>query len=410
MIPKETRVAIIGGGQAGARAAQAMRDAGFAGPITLYGRERHFPYERPQLSKALLLDSAAETPFVFDADFYASNDIDVRAGTRVERIDRDAQTLLLEDGGVAHWDRLLLATGSRVIVPAIAGMSHDRIATLRDVDDSRHVEARLDRGAHLAVIGGGFIGLEVAASAAQRGCQVTVIEAADRLLPRLGCAEASDLVLAHHVSQGIAVRLGVRVERCDGGGLLLTDGSKVRADFTVAGVGVVPESGLAEDAGLDVSDGVIVDASGMTSDPRIFAAGDVTRHYNPRLGRHIRLESWQNANLQAAVAARSLVGIRTDYTDMPWLWSDQGSLNIQTAGAPLQVDQIVLRGNAINEGGLSLFQFHQNELVGGITLNRGKEMPLIQRLLACPSLKIDTDALADTSIALRRLLPGRDAA
>jgi NADPH-dependent 2,4-dienoyl-CoA reductase/sulfur reductase-like enzyme len=410
MMTDATKVAIIGGGQAGARAAQSMRDAGFAGPITLYCREHHLPYERPQLSKTLLIDPATKTPTIFDEAYYLDRNIAVQLGSTVAQIDRDAQTLHLETGQVVPWDRLLLSTGSRVLVPNIAGMPRDRLATLRDVQDSRMIEARLRQGTHLVVIGGGFIGLEVAASAVKRGCQVTVIEAADRLLPRLSCSEVSDLVLSHHEKLGVTILLGVRAEAYDGSKLILSDGGEVRADFAVAGIGIAPETGLAEAAGLEVRDGIIVDACGQTSDPRIFAAGDATRHFSPKLGRSVRLESWQNANLQAHAAACSLVGIHTEYADVPWLWSDQGALNIQIAGAPLDVDRIVVRGIAVDDGGLALFQFHQQRLVGGITLNRGREMPLIQRLLAGPALNIDPAVFSDTGIGLRRFLPVRGAA
>ncbi|MGC4028379.1 MAG: FAD-dependent oxidoreductase [Steroidobacteraceae bacterium] len=403
-------VIIVGGGQAGGRAAKAVRAAGYAGRLILIGAETHLPYERPALSKAVLLDDSAMPPAVLVAADREALDMQVRTGCAVAAIDRGAREVQLADGARLAYDRLLLATGSRIRTLAIEGVAAETIWTLRTLDDSRRLRERLRARADVAIVGGGFIGLEVAASAAKLGCRVTVIEAADRLLPRLGCPEASSSVLAYHRSIGIDVRLGATVVRGDATGLVLSDGSRIPATLIVAGIGVAPETALAEAAGLECRDGVLVDEHGRTSDPAIFAAGDVTRHYHPVLGRHIRLESWQNANVQAEAAARSMIGIATASAEIPWLWSDQGDLNLQVAGAPQAIDRVVVRGDPAGEGGFAVFQFQGEHLVGGVTINRGKDMPMIRRMLARPDLKLDAAALADPETPLRRLLPAREAA
>ncbi|MDF7775603.1 FAD-dependent oxidoreductase [Sphingomonas sp. AOB5] len=403
-------VVIIGGGQAAARCAQALRAAGFAGGVTIVGDEPHLPYERPALSKAMLLDPAAAIPFVLPETHFAANAIDVRTDCVATEIDRATQTVRLADGERISYDRLVIATGSRTRTVAIDGVDPASVLTLRTLDESRALKAQLASRPALAVIGGGFIGLEVAASAASLGCAVTVIEAAERLLPRLGCAQASAIVLAHHRALGIDVRLATVARSGADSALQLSDGSSVRADVILAGVGVTPDTALAEAAGLEVEDGILVDAFGATSDPCIFAAGDVTRHYSPVLGRHVRLESWQNANAQADAVGKTIAGLPTESAELPWLWSDQGDLNLQMAGAPAAIDRTVMRGDPAGSDGVTIFQLQGSRLVGGVTLNRGRDMPLIRRLLAQPALELDVAALADPAVPLRRLLPAREAA
>ncbi len=398
---------VVGAGQSGARAAKAMRDSGFQGSITLLGAEPHFPYERPLLSKTLLLDRSAAVPFVFDKQTYVDRGIEVRIGCSVEAIDRKNKVVSLADGASLRFDHLLLATGCRVRRLEIEGMPADQPLTLRSLNDSRRIEELLATKPDVAVVGGGFIGLEVAASAAARGCKVSVIEAAPQLLPRLGCEVVSDIVLAHHVRAGVAVFLGARVSRAESNRLFLSGGQEVCADLVIAGIGVEPDTRLAEAARIDVQDGILVDEYGMTSDPAIYAAGDVTRHFSPCLGRHVRLESWQNANDQAEAAGRSMGGSPTVYSEIPWLWSDQGDLNLQAAGAPLTVDRVIVRREQDDCSGISVLQFQGGCLVGGITVNRGKEMPLIRRLLAHPLVVVDPESLSDAKIPLRRFLPER---
>jgi NADPH-dependent 2,4-dienoyl-CoA reductase/sulfur reductase-like enzyme len=284
------------------------------------------------------------------------------------------------------------------------------ILYLRTLDDSQALRGRLVPDAHVVVVGGGFIGLEAAASAVALGCRVAVVEAADRLLPRLGCPEASEEVLAHHRAIGIDVRLGSGVARGADGALVLADGSAVRADVVIAGIGVSPDTALADAAGLAVDDGVLVDAEGRTSDPDIYAAGDVTRGDNPALGRAVRLESWHNANLQAEAVARTIVGAPPEAREAPWVWSDQGEMNLQITGAPARVTRALRRGQDRNDGGLVFFQYDGDRLVGAVAINRGREMPLIRRLLGGAQPPPPPEALADDSVPLRRLLSARESA
>jgi NADPH-dependent 2,4-dienoyl-CoA reductase/sulfur reductase-like enzyme len=402
-------VVVIGAGQAGGRAVLAMREAGYAGKITLVGDEPHPPYERPILSKAFLLEPNAPAAWVLDADGAAAAGVELRLGLRAIAIDRDLSRVRLSDGAVLDYDRLLIATGSAVRRLTVPGLPAEDVVYLRTIDDARQLERRLRAQPDLVVIGGGFIGLEVAVSAAKRGARVTVLEAADRLLPRLGSPEVSDLVARHHRANGVDVRLGVRALEARDGTLVLSDGGQVPVDFVVAGIGVSPDTALAAEAGLEVDDGILVDAYGGTSDPRIFAAGDVTRHFSPPLGRLVRLESWQNANLQAKAAALSLLGSPTPHDETAWVWSDQGDLNIQIAGCPAQIDQTVVRGTDL-ETGWTVFQLHGGRLVGGLTVNRAKDMPLIRRGLANGGLRVDPTELADEAAPLRRIFSTKEPA
>lgn len=406
---EEAGVVIIGAGQAAARAAAAMRSCGFEQPITILGDEPHLPYERPALSKTMLLHPDTPVPLVLSAQALTDARVRVHCNRHVAAIDRSRREVILADGERLSYHRLLIATGSRVRSLSIAGVADDDIFTLRTLDDSRRLKDRLNSRPDLAVVGGGFVGLEVAATAAALGCRVTVIEAAHRLLPRLNCPEVSAMVLSHHRAR-VDVCLGVTVQSGGGGELVLSDGSVVSAKLILAGIGVTPATTLAEAAGVAVNDGILVDEFGMTSDPTIYAAGDVTRHFNPLLGRHIRLESWQNANVQAEAVGRTIAGVPTASAEIPWLWSDQGSLNLQVAGAPAAVDQIVIRRDQAEIDSAAVFQFERGRLVGGVTVNRGRDMQLIRRLLALPQLRIDPQMLADPAVPIRRFLPAREAA
>lgn len=407
MMDEGAGIVIVGGGQAGARAAKAMRAAGYAASIRIFGAETHFPYERPLLSKTLLQRSDAPTPFVLSEESYAEMGIAVHRGCTVVGVDATARNITLGTGETVPYGQLLLATGSRLRPFELNGFPESRIFALRTIDDSRAIERRLGGRPNVVVVGGGFIGLEVAAALAGRGCGVKLIEAADSLLPRLGCPQASAMVLEHHRHAGVDVRLGVKVIAGDELHVELDDGARVAADFVVAGVGVLPETSLAEAAGLKVHDGIVVDEYGRTSDDRIFAAGDATRHYNPILQRHVRLESWENANLQAEAAGRTMAGQPTPSAEIPWLWSDQGSLNLQMAGVADRVDRVVVRGQAEGEDGMSVLQFNGDRLVGGVTINRGKEMLLIRRMLAAGQRFEQPSDLEDSSVPLRRFLPAK---
>lgn len=403
-------IIVVGGGQAGARGAKALRDSGFNGRITLIGDEPEYPYERPPLSKAFLKEPGSPLPYVLTPDSYEALGIKLITACSVEAIDRAARQVRLSTGSTLAYDQLLLATGSRIRDIILPGFPESDIFTLRTLADSRAIAARVsaitDRQPRVTIIGGGFIGLEVAATLSGLGCAVVVLELAERLLARVGCAQLSTFVEDYHRSQDIDIRLGVSVTGSCAGQLDISDGSLIETDFVIAGIGIVPNVALAEEAGIVVDDGVVVDAQGRTSDPAIFAAGDVTRQHHSLLDRSVRLESWHNANLQGEAAARAMIGAPPLAAEIPWVWSDQGNLNIQIAGVPFAVDRTIARRDP-DDGSLSLFQFQANRLVGGITLNRGKDMIMIRRLLTA-GLEIDIDdvaGLADPAVPLRQFMP-----
>jgi NADPH-dependent 2,4-dienoyl-CoA reductase/sulfur reductase-like enzyme len=398
---------VIGGGQAGGRAIQAMRRAGFAGEIVLIGDERHLPYERPPLSKDFLLKgSAAKMPTVLDQAYADENQITLKLGAAAVGIDRANQRVALSDGSDVAYDRLLLATGARLRRLALPGSDRPNVLYLRTLDDSLAIESYLKPDASILVIGGGFIGLEVAAAARARGAKVTVLEAAPKLLLRMGVPPVSDFVLRYHRSLGIDIKLETFVLEIEADdrvrAVTLSNGERLATDLVVVGIGIDPETKLASEAGLEVKDGIITDEYAVTSDPKIFAAGDCTRHFNPRLGRQLRLESWQNAQMQAETAGKGMAGERVAYDGVPWIWSDQNDLNIQVAGAPDKVTDLVTRGD-VEKGEFALFQYDGDRLVGGITVNFAREMPIIRRMLASDKA-FPKDQCADATVKLRDLL------
>jgi NADPH-dependent 2,4-dienoyl-CoA reductase/sulfur reductase-like enzyme len=344
------RTVIIGAGQAGARAAEALRGAGFNGEVLLLGDEAHEPYERPALSKAVLLgEEPAARTLIHPRQWYAAQKIELRTGTRVEAIAPVRQTVLTAQGERIEYSSLLLCTGSRVRPLAGANEALGGVHYLRTIADSERLAAELKPGRRLVVIGGGFIGLEVASSAVKRGMAVTVVERQDALLDRALPAGISSHVESLHRRHGVAIRLGAAVARIQGRetveSVILADGSELAADLVVVGIGIIPNTELAEAAGAQSSDGIVVDEYCRTSVANIYAAGDATSHYNPLLGRRIRLESWQNAQNQAIAAARNIAGSPAPYAEVPWFWSDQLGRNIQMVGLAEPGLEIVWRGD-----------------------------------------------------------------
>ena len=329
---------IIGGGECGARAALALREVGYPGPVTLVGAERYLPYERPPLSKEAMLAKAPPLPkTIASAERLAAANITTILGTPAATIDRQMRTVVLADGAMLAYDKLLIATGARSRHLPLAGPPGGRIAYLRTYDDALHIRAALGKGAHILIIGGGFIGLEIAASARTRGAIVTVVEALPRVLSRVVPEEIAAVVDARHRAEGVAILCGVGVARIDespsGVAVALTDGHRLAADFLVIGIGAVPVVEIAEASGLSVANGIVVDEYLRTGDPNIYAAGDCCSFplaiYG---GRRLRLESWRNAQDQGALAARNMAGANEAISALPWFWSDQYDLTLQIAG------------------------------------------------------------------------------
>ncbi|WP_026869571.1 NAD(P)/FAD-dependent oxidoreductase [Inquilinus limosus] len=402
-----TGMVIIGAGEAGARAATALRQEGWDGPVTLVGSEIHPPYERPPLSKAALL--AAEEPAattVLDRDRAAALGIELVLGTEAVAIDRPARIVTLADGRALPYSRLLLATGARPRRLAVPG--HEQALYLRRFDDALALRPLLRPGVRLAVIGGGFIGLELAAAAVARGCGVTVIEAQPRILMRGVPAEIAAVIADRHRAAGVDLRTGIGVGRIDpDGAVLLADGSRIAADAVIAGIGAVPETALAEAAGLAVDNGIAVDATLATADPDIFAAGDCAACAHPLYaGRRIRLEAWRNAQDQGSLAARNMLGRGEAIGAVPWFWSDQYELTLQIAGLADEGRTTVARD--LGDGAMLLFHLAEDgRLVAASGIGplgkvareiRLAEMLIAQRAAPAPA------ALASPAVKLKSLL------
>lgn len=329
---------IIGAGECGARAAQALREEGFAGPVMLVGAEPHAPYERPPLSKSNMTDAGVPAPrTIVSRDKLAELGITFAAGVSAIAIDRKDRSVALSSGERLAYGRLLLATGASARRLPVAGADGASCVYLRSYDDCLRIRRALHPGRRIAIVGGGFIGLEVAASARQRGAEVTVIEATPRLLARCVPKAIAAVVMAEHVERGVQIRCGAvldRIEHRPGGETVLhcRDGT-IAADLVLIGIGAVPEIALAADAGLECDNGIAVNDRLRTADPNIFAAGDCCSFplaiYG---GRRARLESWRNAQEQGTLAARNMLGGDEPLTAVPWFWSDQYGLTLQIAG------------------------------------------------------------------------------
>ena len=401
-------IVIVGAGHAGGRAAEALRAAGFAGPVTLIGSETHLPYERPPLSKDLLAGKIApDRTYIKPAAFYDEAKIELRLGTTVAEIDRAAQRLRLADGGTMPYDKLLLTTGARPRRLAVPGSEDAPVFYLRDIDDALALRQAIGPGKHLAVIGAGFIGLEAAAIARRLDCAVTVIELAQTPLARVAAPEIGEFFAALHRRNGVDLRTGRSVAAIDAWdgkvAVALSNGDALTADALLVGIGAVPNTELARAAGLVVDDGIVVDQFGFTMDPNVFAAGDVTRHFNPLLGRSVRLEAWQNAQNQAIAVAKIMAGGETPYAELPWFWSDQYDINFQTAGMAERWDQLVWRGKA-EDGRFTLFYLDGGVPVAGATVNNARDMRFV-KLLVAQGKPVDAARLGDPAVKLQDLCP-----
>ena len=400
------RFVIIGAGPAGMRAAEVLRQKSPDADILLIGDEPHLPYDRPPLSKAFLVEGLDPARLWLKPEsFYAEQGIGLKLGAAARRIDRAGKVVELADGERVPYDRLLLATGCRGRkLPA--PFTTEPIHYLRSLVDAERIRAALRPGLELVMIGGGFIGLEIAASARKLGAAVTVLELAPRLMSRAVPALVGDAVRALHERYGVVFELGARLTAvargADGRTLVETARTAYPADLVIAGIGAEPNTGLAEAAGLTVEDGIRVDACGRTSDPDIFAAGDVTRHDNPLLGRAIRVESWQVALNQAAAVAAAMLGASEPYAELPWLWSDQYDCNIQALGLFEASLETVLRGDPA--GAFTLLGLDaEGRIAAAITVNNGRDMAVLRRLVATRAI-LPKEALADPGRKLSDLL------
>ena len=405
-------IVIVGAGQAGGNAAMALRQAGYHGRIDLIGEESHIPYERPPLSKELLAgDSEVADAYLTAAETYASQDIALRLETRVDSIDRAGGAVILADGSAQPYDKLMLATGARVKRLDLPGEHLAGVHYLRTITDSLAIRSDLGAGRNVVVIGGGYIGLEVAASARKYDANVTVLEMMSRPMNRVVAPEVSQYFLELHRARGVEIRTEVAVAAIEGSErvreVVLAGGERLAADVVVIGVGIVPNGELAAAAGLAVDNGVCVDEFGRTGDPAVFAAGDLTNHLNPLVGRHLRLESWQNAQNQAIAVAGVMAGGEQAHAEIPWFWSDQYDVNLQLVGAPERWDHVVRREGA-GEGSFTLFYLDDGRLVAANAINNGRDIRPARRIIAGAGA-VAADELADPGVKLADLVKRAEA-
>lgn len=379
---------IVGAGQAGAQAAQSLRQGGFAGDIVLLGDEAHPPYQRPPLSKKYLAGELdADRLWLRPAEFYPANGIALRTATRVEAIDRQARRLSLTGGEEIGYDHLLVATGTRPRALPLAGADKAGVLPLRTIADVDAIRPRLAAGRRLVIIGAGYIGLEVAAVARSLGLHVTVLEAQDRVLARVVSPALSAFFQSLHSGHGVDLRFGAGVAAIEGGeraeAVVLAGGERLDCDLVLMAVGAVPNDDLARAAGLEVDDGIVVDAACRSSDPHILAAGDCTRFFSARFGARIRLESVQNAIDQAKAAAATICGTPGTYDPVPWFWSDQYDVKLQIAGLSQGHDEARTVGDPAS-GAFYVAYLREGRLLAVDSVNHPRSHMMARRALGEP--------------------------
>ncbi len=398
-------IIVIGAGQAGSSLVVKLRALGCAGDITLIGGEPVPPYQRPPLSKKYMLgEMDVERLFLRPEAFYGDQNITLRLGVEVTKIDRAAKTVTLNTDEVLSYDQLALTTGSAPIsLPPAIGGDLDGVYTVRTLKDADAMAPDFVKGKRALIVGGGYIGLEAAAVAATRGVNVVLVEMADRILQRVAAPETSTYFRTLHTTRGVDIREGVGLASLNGMGgrvtsATLTDGSELAIDFAVVGVGIRPSLGLAEAAGLDLDNGIKVDGQGRTSDPFVFAAGDCTSF--PHNGGRIRLESVPNAIEQAEATAAAMLGGDTEYHAKPWFWSDQYDVKLQIAGLNTGYDRIISRNT---EGATSFWYYKGDQLLAVDAMNDPRAYMVGKRLIEAGKSP-DPSAVQDPATDLKILL------
>jgi 3-phenylpropionate/trans-cinnamate dioxygenase ferredoxin reductase subunit len=399
---------IVGAGLAGAKAAETLRDEGFGGPIVLIGDEDEHPYERPPLSKDYLMGKAErDSVFVHEEGWYAEHEVGLRLGTAVTAIDRDNHHLLA-GGDTIGYEKLLLTTGSSPRRLQLPGADLRGVHYLRRVGDSDQIKAALQSARHVVVIGGGWIGMECAAAARTAGAAVALVESAELPLLHVLGREIAEVFTGLHREHDVDLRLGAQVDEITGSGgrvagVRLADGTQLDADLVVVGVGITPNTQLAEAAGLDVDNGIKVDASLRSSDPDIYAAGDVAGAYHPFYGRHIRVEHWANALNQPQTAAKAMLGQDVSYDQLPYFYTDQYDLGMEYSGlvAPGGYDQVVFRGDKDRREFIA-FWLHQGRVLAGMNVNIWDVNDDVQALIRTGHV-VDPARLADPGVPLNTL-------
>jgi p-cumate 2,3-dioxygenase ferredoxin reductase subunit len=397
----KTRVVIVGAGQAGGRAAEALRAAGHTGPITLIGEEAHLPYERPQLSKAILLDSEPNPAFIRNSNDWVELDVTLSTSSRAVAADADRREIGLEDGKTFAFDQLLLATGTRPRRMPELETGPLPVSYLRCMDDALALRNALQPGKNVVLVGGGVIGLEVASAAVARGCHVTLLEKAATVLPQIGSLMLSRYAENLHTAKGVHIMCGASVKRATAGGIEVDDGTVIPADMVLVGIGVEASVDIARQLGLKSHHGIKVNTSGATDIDGIHAAGDVAEQWSRCHGRWMRLENWANAQNQAIATAKNMTGETTAYEAPPWFWTDQYDANIQIVGHPGGGEEIV-RGDVAG-GRFTTLSLRDGEVVGGIAVNTARDMSVLRRLVASRK-PVRRDDLENPNFELKRSL------
>ena len=407
MSAKQTMV-IVGASLAGAKAAEALREEGFDGRLVLIGEEPERPYERPPLSKGYLRSEAPRSKvYVHDEGFYGAHEIELRTSCLVEMIDVASQEVVLATGERVSYDRLLLSVGARPRRLSVPGADLDGVRYLRTLADADELRTRLEAGGRVVVIGAGWIGAEAAASARQKGLEVTLVEQADVPLERVLGPEVGAIYRDIHTEHGVRFLGGAGVDSLEGSGRVervrLTDGNTIDCDFVVVGVGVSPRTQLAEAAGLVIDNGIVVDERLETSVPGIFAAGDVANARHPFYERLIRVELWANALNQGAVAARAMLGRVTAFERLPYFFSDQYDVGMEYSGFATDWDKVVFRGDPTTREFIA-FWLKDGRVLAGMNVNVWDVTDPIQALIRSRVL-VDERGLADPDMPLDGLIP-----
>jgi 3-phenylpropionate/trans-cinnamate dioxygenase ferredoxin reductase subunit len=399
---------VIGASYAGVQGALSARDSGYSEPITIVADEEWMPYQRPPLSKDFLVDLATEDSLVLrDKAFFANKGINLLLGAHATDIDRSSRKVVLGDNSELAFDRLLIGTGSHARKLPVPGTDLDGVRYLRTMQDAIDLKASLRDASEIVVVGGGFIGLEVAASASKLGKKVTVLESAGRLLERAVSPTISEFLLDMHLQHGVDVQLGETVVSVDGQAGHVTsvnckNGVNIRADLVLVGVGGLPNDQIAKDAGLNCLNGIVVDDHGRTSDPHIFAAGDCATHFNRFASDWLRLESVQNAQDQAKAAGMAIAGSTGPYASVPRFWSDQYDAKLQIVGLSRNFDDQAIRGS-IEDGRFSVFYYKKSKLIAVDSIGRPGDQMAARRLIA-GGISPNPDQIRDPSFDFKSLL------
>lgn len=397
---------VIGASLAGARAVETLRADGFDGRVVLVGAEHRLPYDRPPLSKEVLTGQKnPDETRIHPAKFYSDNEIELLLGTRATRIDAPGQRVELVGGQTIDADKVLICTGVTPRRPEIPGIGLDGVYYLRTVDDAISIRERIGSQSSVVILGGGLIGMELAASARACGAAVTVLERDAGVLRRVLATTIGERLARMHMGCGVEIRMNAKIDAIEGDGhvrrIRMADGSVVDADLVLVGIGATPAVDIAEASGIEVDNGIVVDEFCATSMPNVYAAGDVTNHPNRTAGGRVRLEHWQNAQNQGIAAAHSMVGRGAPYHDVPWFWSDQGETNIQVAGCPHRADRVVWRGDP-DSLEFSAFHLKEGVLVGAVGINKRRDVRMAMSLID-KQMRPDAVMLSDPAVDLRQV-------